>query len=179
MSKPPCGLWHGTVGELSFYGDAEEVIASRVIGLDLREHPVNQKQLSSTSRARIKRRIEARTATREEWKRYMWDKRLRERRSKGVKEFWNEERLRLASGKKGTRNWSSEQLNEILSCKSPSYNGKRMQAHHAYSVSKYPHLANRPEVIFPATPYEHLEGWHGGSYRKSLPGSRVRRINEF
>lgn len=179
MSKPPCGLWHGTAGELSFYGDAEAVIAERVTGLDLREHPVHQKQLSNASRASIKRRIESRTATREEWQRYMWDKRLTRRRKTGIQRFWAEEGERLARGEKGTRNWTAEQREAILSGDKPRYNGKAMQAHHTYSVILYPHLANDPAVLYPATPYEHLKGWHGGSYRKSLPGRRIRRINEF
>ena len=179
MSKPPCGLWSGTAGELSFYGDAEAVVAERVAGLDLREHPVGQKQLSNASRARIKRRIESRTATREEWERYMWDKRLARRRKTGIDSFWKAERARLANGERGTRNWSENQRLEILSGKKPQYNGQTMQAHHTYSVLLYPHLANSPEVLYPATPYEHLKGWHDGSYRKSLPGKRIRRINEF
>ena len=179
MSKPPCGLWSGTIGELSFYGDAEAVIAERVAGLDLREHPVQQRQLSNASRARIRRRIESRTATREEWERYMWDKRLVRRRREGVKAFWNEERRRLVNGEKGTRNWSRVQLDEIMHGSSPTYNGRKLQAHHSYSVMLYPHLANNPAVLYPATPYEHLKGWHGGSYRKSIPGVRIRRISEF
>ena len=39
MSKPSSGLFHGTKGDVAFHGDAESVIASRVSGLDLREHP--------------------------------------------------------------------------------------------------------------------------------------------
>ncbi len=179
MSKPPCGLWSGTAGELSFYGDAEVVIAERVSGLDLREHPIRRKQLSAASRARIKKRIDARIATREEYEHYMWDTRLSKRRRTGVQNFWAEEGERLARGEKGTRNWSAEQREEILAGVKPSYNGRTMQAHHTYSVSRYPHLANLAAVLYPATPYEHLQGWHGGSYRKSLPGRRIRRINEF
>ena len=179
MSKPPCGLWSGTIGELSFYDDAEVVIAERVAGLDLREHPVQQRQLSNASRARIRRRIESRTATREEWERYMWDKRLVRRRNKGVRLFWEAERDRLESGEKGTRNWSFDQRSAILGNVRPSYNGRTMQTHHTYSVLKYPHLADNPAVLYPATPYEHLKGWHGDSYSKSLPGCRIRRINEF
>lgn len=179
MSKPPCGLWAGTTGELSFYGDAETVISSRVSGLDLSEHPIQRSQLSSAARARIKKRIDSRTATREEYEHYMWDKRLAKRRKKGVDSFWKEERKRLSTGEKGTRNWSESQRQEILAGRKPRYNGRTMQAHHTYSVSRYPHLANQPAVLYPATPEEHLKGWHGGSYSKSLPGRRIRRINEF
>lgn len=179
LSKPPCGLFHGTIGEISFYGDAETVIEGRVSGLDLREHPIQQKQLSTAACARIKRKIEARTATREEYKRYMWDKRLAKRRNKGVTDFWKEEQRRLKSGERGTRNWTEEQRNDILALKNPKYNGKAMHAHHTFSVSKYPHLSDKAEVIWPATAEEHLKGWHGGSYRKSMPGVRIRRTSEF
>jgi hypothetical protein len=179
MSKPPCGLWHGTAGELAFYGDAEVVIAKRVEGLDLREHPTGRKQLSDAGRRAIAKKIANRTATREEYKRYEWDARLAKRRNNGVRLFWEAERDRLEAGDRGTRNWSTEQREAILNSKRPKYNGKTLQAHHAYSVSRYPHLANVAAVLYPATPLEHLKGWHGGSYRKSLPGRRIRKINEF
>lgn len=179
MSKPPCGLWPGTVGELSFYGNAEALIAERVSGLDLSEHPVHRSQLSAASRARIKKRIASRTATREEYEHFMWDKRLAKRRKLGIDSFWKEERTRLSNGEKGTRDWSEAQLLDILAGRKPLYNGQTLQAHHTYSVLRYPHLANQPAVVYPATPYEHLKGWHGGSFRKSLPGRRIRRIHEF
>ena len=179
MSKPPCGLWHGTAGELAFYGDAEAVIAKRVEGLDLREHPTGRKQLSDVSRRAIAKKIANRTATREEYKRYAWSKRLAARRKAGADAFWKAERTRLAGGRRGTRNWNAEQRKAILAGSKPRYNGKTMQAHHTYSVSRFPHLANVAAVLYPATPYEHLQGWHGGSYHKSLPGKRIRKINEF
>lgn len=66
-----------------------------------------------------------------------------------------------------------------MSGKTPKFNGKPMQAHHTYSASKYPHLANLGEAIYPATYFEHYMGWHGGAYKNSLPGKRIRPINEF
>lgn len=179
MSKPPSGLFSGTKGGRAFFGDAESVIAGRVAGLDLREHPVSQRQLSVKSRKIIARKIEARTATREEYGRYMWDKRFAKRRKEGVEDFWAHERERIAHGKRPTRNWSDEQISAIAGKRSVKHNGKTVHAHHTYSVTLYPHLANRGEVIYPATPDEHLRGWHGGSYKKSLPGKRIRRIREF
>ena len=161
--------WPYTAGELSFYGDAEAVVAERVAGLDLREHPVRQKQLSNAARTRIRRCIESRTATREEWERYMWDKRLAKRRKTGIQRFWAEEGERLARGEKGTRNWTAEQREAILSGDKPRYNGKTMQAHHTHSVMLYPHLANDPAVLYPATPYEHLKGWHGAPIVRVCP----------
>lgn len=179
MSKPPSGLFSGTKGVLLFYGDAEEVIAGRVAGLDLREHPIGRKQLSAAKHRKIKEKIQERTATREEYELFEWDKRLKARRALGTQIFWDQERIRLESGEKGTRNWTLEQRAAILSNKKPKYEGKTMQAHHAFSVLRYPHLANKGEVIYPATIYEHLHGWHGGSYRKSEPGKRIRPINLF
>ena len=179
MSKPSSGLFHGTKGDIAFRGDAESVIASRVAGLDLREHPTTQKQLSSKQRKTINKKIEDRKATREEWKRKEWDRRFSKRRKNGIKSFWKQERNRLERGEKGTRNWTVEQRQAILSGKAPKFNGKIIQGHHAYSVAKYPHLANLGEIIYPATQYEHRIGWHGGSYKKSKPGRRIRPINEF
>ena len=37
-------------------------------------------------------------------------------------------------------------------------NGKPIQGHHTFSVSKYPHLAGKGEGIYPATDNEHLNG---------------------
>lgn len=179
MSKPPSGLFLGTKGELAFYGDAESLIAARVLGLDLREHPLTRKQLSSKQRKEIKKRIEARTATHEEYKHYLWDQRLRNRRKAGVDMFWAEEALRIASGQKGTRNWTAEQREDILAGHKPKFKGRTLESHHTFSVLKYPHLANVGGVIYPATHLEHKKGWHGGSYRKSKPGKRYNRLNEF
>lgn len=179
MSKPPSGLFHGTKGDRAYRGDAEGVIASRVEGLDLREHPTAHKQLSAKARRSIAQKIRNRTATREEYERYMWDKRFGKRRRAGIKNYWKQERNRLERGEAGTRNWTAEQRAAILSGKTPGFNGKPMQAHHTYSASRYPHLANLGEVIYPATYYEHYMGWHGGVYKNSLPGKRIRPINEF
>ena len=179
MSKPPSNLFIGTKGEVAAHGDAEKVIASRSVGLDLREHPVKMKQLSSKQRRSLAQQIKNRTATREEYARYMWDKRFKARRSEGVKAFWSQERDRLVSGKTSTRNWTSEQRADILADRTPKYAGKPIQAHHSFSAKLYPQLANRGEIIYPATYLEHLKGWHGGSYKKSRPGRRIRPINEF
>ena len=179
MSKPPSGLFHGTKGDIAFRGDAETIIASRIEGLDLREHPATRKQLSNKRRKAINQKIKKRTATREEWKMREWDRRFRKRRKEGIDDFWAKEIIRLSTGQKGTRNWSSEQVAQILSGKKPKYKGKTMESHHTYSVLKYPHLANLGEIIYPATFIEHRKGWHGGNTRKSLPGRRIRFIVEF
>lgn len=179
MSKPPSGLFSGTKGAVAFYGDAEDVIANRTVGLDLREHPLKQKQLSVAQKKMIIKKIKNRTATREEWKRKEWDRRIRKRRKKGIDEFWGQEVIRLSTGQKGTRNWSPEQIKRILAGKKPLFNGKPIQSHHAYSVLTYPHLANLGEIIYPATYTEHRKGWHGGNTRSSLPGRRIRPITEF
>ncbi len=179
MSKPESGLFKGTGGSDDFYGNAEKVIAERVKGLDLNPHPINQKQLSAKQRARIRSKINNRTATREEYMRYEWDKRFSKRRSKGIRRFWLEERDRLQQGKSPTRDWSNEQINEIIENNSASYQSRPLEAHHTYSAKEFPHLANLGAVIYPATHNEHLKGWHGGSYRKSKPGRRIRRIREF
>lgn len=179
MSKPPSGLYSGTKGDVAFYGDAEAVIASRVAGLDLNEHPVSQAQLGNKAKKAIVQKVKARTATKEEYKRLQWDKRFANRRKAGVKLFWKQERKRLLRGEKGTRNWTLEQREAILAKKPVRFKGSTLQGHHAYSASLYPRLANKGEVIYPATRYEHHKGWHGGSSKKSVPGKRIRKIGEF
>ncbi len=179
MTKPDSGLFAGTQGIEDFYGDAEAIIASRVLGLDLTPHPITQKQLSAKQKARIKAKITARTAAREEYKQYAWDKRLSKRRKSGIDKFWDNEKMLLKLTGKGTRNWSIDQTYDILSGEKPKFNNQTLQSHHAFSVSQYPHLANSWMVIYPATKKEHFKGWHGGNYRQSKPGKRIRRIREF
>ena len=93
--------------------------------------------------------------------------------------FLEKRKKLLELGNKPTRNWNTEQKQAILKKRKPSFNNQTMQSHHAYSVSQYPHLANIEGVIYPATPHEHLKGWHGGNYKKSIPGRRIRKIREF
>ncbi len=179
MTKPESGLFKGTSGIDDFYGNAEKVIASRVKGLDLTPHPITQKQLSAKQKSRIQGKINSRTATKEEYALYMWNKRFKKRRDKGVADFWYQEETRIKQNQQGTRNWTSEQVDAILRGKKPKFNNKTLQGHHTYSAKDYPHLANEGAVIYPATKDEHFKGWHGGNYRKSKPGKRIRRIREF
>ncbi len=179
MTKPESGLFKGTSGTDDFYGNAEKVIAERVKGLDLTPHTITQKQLSAKQKQKIKGKIEARIATREEYAHYEWSKRLDQRRKAGVDEFWKAEKGLLKSGNQPTRNWNTEQKQAILSDKKPTFNNQTLQSHHTYSVSQFPHLANVGGVIYPATTKEHLKGWHGGNYKKSKAGRRIRRIREF
>ena len=158
---------------------AKEIMDDRVQGFDLEAHPTSNKQLSSSKMKELKNKIDSRTATREEYNLYEWNKKMSQRRSEGVKDFWNQERERIISGEGTTRNWSQEQIADILSGKTPKYNGKPIQGHHAYSVSQYPHLANKGEVIYPVTLNEHLNGWHGGNFKNSLPGEPIVDIHDF
>ncbi len=173
MSKGNSGLFGGTVGaNKAALSLGQGIIASRVKGLDLREHP-REKSLSVKQRKLIKEKIDNRTATQLEYYQYMSDKRFAERRKTGVNEFWKQERRRIKKGKATTREWSDAQRESILSGFRPKYNGKTIQGHHTYSAGRYPHLANRGEVIFPVTFDEHLYGWHGGNFKNSLPGKPV------
>ena len=179
MSKPLSGLFRGTRGERFHTGDAEAVIASRIAGLDLREHPLDRQQLSSKQVKSIRKKIANRTATREESEAYRWHHRFSRRRRAGVDSFWEQEADRLLAGLPGTRNWSPEDIERILSGRRPRYAGKPIEGHHTFSAALYPHLANRGEIIYPATHFEHFQAWHGGNYRRSLPGRRIRKFNEF
>lgn len=175
MSKGNSGLFTGTIGV--FHVGNFGIIALRTKGLDLREHPV--KKISKLSARELKRRVDNKTATKNEYKQHMSNVRLAERRNRGVNKFWEQERERILSGKHGTRRWTQEQLQSILDGHKPKHNGKTIQGHHTYSVIKYPHLADKGEVIYPATFKEHLYGWHGGNFRKSKPGVPIVIIVDF
>lgn len=179
MSKPLSGLFRGTRGERFHMGDAETVIAERAVGLDLREHPLQNRQLSAKQVKAIRAKIVNRTATREEYEAYMWQRRFSKRRRAGIDSFWEQEADRLLAGLQGTRNWSPGDIERILSGRKPRRSGRPIEGHHTFSAVLYPHLANCGEIIYPATHFEHLQAWHGGNYRKSLPGRRIRRFNEF
>ena len=157
----------------------ETIIAERTKGLDLVPHPTTQKQLSPKKMKELKQKIADRTITREEYEQYDWNKRFTQRRNEGVESFWRDERVRLSRGEKGTRNWSEDQIKDILSGKRAKFDGKTLQGHHTYSASQYPHLANRSEVIYPVTFNEHFRGWHGGNWKTSLPGKRIDIIDDF
>ena len=178
MSKPSSGLFRNTSGEESFYGDAESIVADRAKSLDLNPHPIMRKELSAKKRKAIKAKIINRTATREEYQAYMWDKRFGNRKNAGIQDFWAQEADRILSGKEPTRNWSPENRLAILEGRRPKWKGKRIETHHTYAARLYPHLANRGEILYPATHLEHLKGWHGGNYRNSLPGRRIKKISE-
>lgn len=157
----------------------EQIIAERTQGYDLEEHPVKQKQLNTSQKAELKQKLNNRTMTKEEYKRWDWNKRFDKRRKAGVDEFWSQEKQRLLNGENGTKNWTTEQKIDIINGKRPKYNGQTIQGHHTYSASKYPQLADKGNVIYPATKTEHLEGWHGGNYKNSLPGKPIKNIIEF
>ena len=97
MSKSLSHHFHGTTGERRFLasqGQTEsDIIRKRVQDLDLREHPVKHK--STLSRKKIKEKIDNRTATKDDYKKYYSLQRLAKRRKKGVNDFWKQERLRI------------------------------------------------------------------------------------
>lgn len=183
MSKPNSGHFSGTTGIKNAYINlmsnrtASDIIAERTSNLDLREHPI--KSRSKTSLKTIKQKINARTATKDEYKKYHQAIRLKNKRKNAVKSFWDEERERLINHLPSTRKWTKEQRDAILAGQRPKHNGRTIQGHHTYSVSKYPHLAGKSAIIYPATFNEHLNGWHGGNFKKSKPGRPIKNIKDF
>ena len=169
MSKPNSGHFRGTTGCRSVQRhDPGGIIEEK--NLDTREHPTKYKQLSSKKLKALREKVANRTITKEEYKRLDWQNRLDNRRKAGIDSFWDRERDRISLNLPTTRNWSAEQRADILNHKMPKYNGKSMQSHHTYSVAKYPHLANRGNLIYPVTVYEHMNRWHYKGTKNSLPG---------
>ena len=183
MSKGNSGLFKGTVGEKSEnnigINELINIIKERTKDLDLREHPIKNKELSKKKMKEIKEKIDHCTATKKEYYIYNWNKRFKNRKDKAVEDFWKQERRRLKQGLSGTRNWNNEQKEAILGKKRPKYKGKTLQGHHSYSASLYPHLANKHEVIVPLSYIEHFKGWHGGNFKNSHPGKPIKFIIEF
>lgn len=183
MAKPSSGHFSGTAGSKNAYKnlsrniDRDAIILPR--GLDLREHPTKYKQMSSKKLKVLRQKEANRTLTKEEYKHKEWQRRLSARRKEAITEFWKNERRLIKHNLPTTRNWSAEQRQAILSGKQPRFKGKTMASHHTYSVAKYPHLANRKELIYPVTFYEHVYGWHGGNTKNSLPGIPIKMIKEF
>ena len=157
----------------------KEIMAERTKDLDTQEYPTKYKQISAKEKARLSAKFQDRTITKEEYKILEWNKKISFKRQDAVNGFWDQEQVRLQNGENGTRNWSPQQKADILNGKRPTYNGKTIQGHHTYSVSKYPHLSGNSEVIYPTTFNEHLNGWHGGNFRNSLPGEPIKTIIDF
>ena len=187
MSKSYCGLFSGTMGALNtqqaltlaVYNEIVSTIANNAKGHDLRQHRLPYKIPSAKRLKNLRQKRDNRTITKQEFRELRWAERFKERRDKGVSNFWDAEKAKLLRGEKGTRNWTKEQRNDIINDRRPKFNGRVIQGHHSYSASKYPQLANLGGLIYPATFREHLYGWHGGTYRKSLPGMPIKIIIEF
>ena len=183
MSKPSSGYFSGTAGSqnssknLSQTDYGSVIIFSKDSGE--KEYPTKYKQMSSKKLKMLREKKKNRTITKEEYKRLEWQRRLTSRRNEAVKGFWERESYLIKNNLSTTRNWSAQQRRDILSGKKPRYKGKTIISHHTYSVARYPHLANKAELIFPATHYEHFYGWHGGNTRNSLPGKPIEKIFEF
>ena len=159
--------------------DVKKVIAERSKSLDLKEHPTKTKQFGSKKMKELKKKIDNRTITKQEYQDYIWNKKFAKKRKAGVTEFWDMEAERIMNGQPTTRNWSEKQVQDILSGKVPKYDGKPMAGHHTYSASKYPHLSDKGEIIYPATFKEHFYGWHGGNWKNSKPGEPIKSIKDF
>ena len=157
----------------------KEVISERTKELDKQEHPTKNKQISAKEKTKLKTKLNDRTITKDEYKRLKWNEKISQKRQNGVNNFWEQERTRLQNGENGTRNWTSQQKIDILNGGRPKYNGQTLRGHHSYSVSKYPNLADKGEVVFPATQNEHFNGWHGRNYKNSLPGEPINTIIDF
>ncbi|MGZ9708608.1 PAAR domain-containing protein [Pseudomonas sp. GNP013] len=136
-------------------------------------HKVPYSPVTKTQRAALKTKLENRTLSKDEYKRLDWDRRFANKRAKGVSRFWSDERTKLKLGESGTRKWSPEQKADILSGKTPKYNGESIQGHHKYNALDHPQLASDPKNIYPATRTEHFERWHGGSWRNDSFGEPV------
>lgn len=146
---------------------AQEI--SQVPQYDTPYNPLTPKQ-----KRELKKKLEARTLTQDEYDHLMWDRRFDNRRKRGVNRFWSEERQRLLNGDAPTRNWTDEQRKQIIEYnttkKAPTFNGDPIEGHHTYNALNHPQLADDPSIIYPATKNEHFNRWHGGNWQNDTFG---------
>ncbi|WP_085702937.1 RHS repeat-associated core domain-containing protein [Pseudomonas sp. B15(2017)] len=128
------------------------------------------KPLGDPQKKVLQGKVANRTATKDEVAHLDWDRRFSNRRQRGVDRFWSEERKRLRAGEAGTRNWDETQADAIKSGKRPKFDGKTIEGHHLYNALDYPHLADKPFNIYPATRDEHFFRWHGGNFQNDTMG---------
>lgn len=183
MSKSTSGHFKNTQGILNHPALLPSRINIKILEMCEKEkivpHPTKFKQLSYRKKKLLRNKLDKRTITREEYKLLEWNRRLSIRRNKGIDNFWRDEYRRLKNNLPRTRNWKDDQKADILVNKRPKFDNVTMQSHHMFSVKDYPHLANRGDLIFPATAHEHFAGWHGGKYTNSLPGVPIIHIVDF
>ena len=146
---------------------AEELAAGKKA---MPRYKTPHKPLSAATRKELQGKLSNRTITREEFEHLDWDRRFANRRATGVRRFWAEERARLRSGKSGTRNWTPEQKADIVAGRTPKINGEPMRGHHRCNALDHPQIADDPANIYPVTPKEHLDRWHGGNWRNDTYG---------
>ena len=127
-------------------------------------------QLSPKLKKELLNKVEDRKITKNEYKLLQWDRRFKNRRNRGVKRCWTQERNELLKGGNGTRNWNQQQRSDIINRKTPQFNGKPMEGHHKYNAIDYPQIADDPKNIYLATNNEHFERWHGGNYQNDTCG---------
>lgn len=131
------------------------------------------KKLSKKKLDELKKKIDNRTITKEEYEEYNWNRKIDKARAEGVRKFYQNEKEVLKNGEKGARNYTEKMKEEIINGKRPTFNGKPLEGHHKYSVEKYPNLAKEPTNIYPTTKDEHLHRWHGGNYRNPTLGTPI------
>lgn len=183
MSKPSSGHFKNTQGFKNHPAYSISIFEKRVSDLaekeQFRPHPTKQKQLSTKKLKDLRQKRDNRSISKSEYKALEWNRRLSRRRNEGIDKFWQLEKKKLRANLPGTRNWSKDQIAAILNGERPKYKEQTMISHHTYSVKDYPHLANRGDLIYPATFKEHKDGFHGGNYKQSKPGKQINFISEF
>jgi len=93
-------------------------------------------------------------------------------RSRAVDLAWKYEQAEVALGSKGSRDWSIEQLNELMQTGKIS----GTEGHHIFDVSSnYGKQVNPDNIKFAKTPEEHLLVFHKGDYDNPTTGKYIDR----
>lgn len=100
-----------------------------------------------------------------------WDNVLASERQKAVKLAWEKEIELVQLTGKGTREWSKIEIEQLRKgAKIEGYEG-----HHINSVAYNPQDAGNPSNIAFGPKQEHIDDFHGGSYRNPTYGKHIDR----
>ncbi len=101
-----------------------------------------------------------------------WSKIFQSERSKGVALAWKQERELVIATGRGTRDWTAEEIAELIATgRVAGYQG-----HHINSALYSPQLAANPDNIIFYTVVEHLKIGHNGNYHIITFGELLSRI---
>jgi len=138
-------------------------------------HNSNKNILGNKQKNIVGNKINKRTVTKEEYKQFQRTEKIIKQRKYAVDGFWKNEKNKILSGQKTSRRWNVKQKKDIISGKTPKFNGKPIEGHHMRNVKDFPQQADDVRNIYPTTKNEHINRWHGGSFKNKTSGKPLNK----